>query len=202
MEIKNEIKIATIDVFNVKELIKKYEKRLCSTKLKDSNTPNLNAEIQSYVEVIEDLSSVLNSNNVQLSELQSQLSTLETQYIQQQNNFDNNFMSCSGLSQTLKTAEDNLTNYVPGTTSYERHRNFIASIKDKYYRCVRKSNVLITDYNTVFITQIYDTNEYEGNVNIIGDSDWSVIKGKRGPFYNTELIHNCEKDWIYWYNRS
>ena len=202
VEIKNEIKIATIDVFNVKELIKKYEKRLCSTKLKDSNTPNLNAEIQSYVEVIEDLSSVLNSNNVQLSELQSQLSTLETQYIQQQNNFDNNFMSCSGLSQTLKTAEDNLTNYVPGTTSYERHRNFIASIKDKYYRCVRKSNVLITDYNTVFITQIYDTNEYEGNVNIIGDSDWSVTRRGRGPFYNTELIHNCERGWDYWYNRS
>ena len=114
-------------------------------------------------------------------------------------------MSCSGLSQTLKTAEDNLTNYVPGTTSYERQRNFIASIKDKYYRCVRKSNVLVTDYDTVFITQIYDTNEYEGNVNIIGDSDWSfTYQYGRGPFYNKELIHNCvaKASWDYFYNRS
>ena len=35
-----------------------------------------------------------------------------------------------------------------------------------------KSNKLISNYNTIFITQIYDSNEYEGNVLIWGDSDF------------------------------
>ena len=193
---KNQIRIENNSISKTKHDIKVYEKILCTLKLKDSDTPNLNIEIDSVNNAIESLNISLRARNAKLSGLVSELSTLETKYIEQQNNFDKNFMSCSGLSQTLKTAEDNLTNYVPGTTSYERQRNFIASIKDKYYRCVRKSNVLVTDYDTVFITQIYDTNEYEGNVNIIGDVDWSV----RGPFNNKELIHNCE--WDYFYNRS
>ena len=194
VEIKKIIENEKIRISNNKQEIKRLVKMLCSLKLKDSDTPNLNKEIEEVNNTIETLNNSLKSKNAKLSVLVSQLSTLETQYIQQQNNFDNNFMSCSGLSQTLKTAEDNLTNYVPGTTSYERHRNFIASIKDKYYRCVRKSNVLISDYNTVFITQIYDTNEYEGNVTIFGDDDWD----EGGTFNNKELIHNCE--WDYWYS--
>jgi hypothetical protein len=97
-------------------------------------------------------------------------------------------MSCSGITQSLITAQNNLSNFIPGTTSYERQRNFIAGLRNKYDKCVRKTNTLISDYNTVFITQIYDSNEYEGNVTIIGDPDFD----DGGPFYNQELIHNCE----------
>jgi hypothetical protein len=96
-------------------------------------------------------------------------------------------MSCSGISETLKVAEENLIKYTPNTTEYERQRNYIASLKNEYNKCVRKSNKLISNYNTVFITQKYDSNEYEGNVTILGDSDWE----EGGPFYNKELIHNC-----------
>jgi hypothetical protein len=39
----------------------------------------------------------------------------------------------------------------------------------------------------VFITQIYDSNEYEGNVEIFGDPDFE----DGGEYYNQELIHNC-----------
>jgi len=203
--LKKRIKFENIRINNNIRALKNYEKVLCSLKLKDVDTPNLNNQIRLLNNQIQLLNNSIKALNSKVLGLTSQLGTLETKYKEQQNNFDKNFMSCSGLSETLKTAEDNLTNYVPGTTSYERQRNFIASIKDKYYRCVRKSNVLVTDYNTVFITQIYDTNEYEGNVTIIGDDDW--VDG--GPFNNKELIHNCESSWErarnywdYFYNRS
>ena len=38
-----------------------------------------------------------------------------------------------------------------GTTAYETQRNFIAGLRDKYTKCVRKSNTLVSDYNTIFI---------------------------------------------------
>ena len=44
----------------------------------------------------------------------------------------------------------------------------------------------------VFITQIYDSNEYEGNIVVTGNDDWNMgADGIPGPFFNTELIHNC-----------
>jgi hypothetical protein len=51
----------------------------------------------------------------------------------------------------------------------------------------------------VFITQIYDSNEYEGNVEIFGDPDFDIPNFTKtlppeqlsGWYYNQELIHNC-----------
>jgi hypothetical protein len=40
----------------------------------------------------------------------------------------------------------------------------------------------ITQFNKVFITQIYDTNEYEGDVTIVGDPEWDKYD---------ELIYDC-----------
>ncbi len=40
----------------------------------------------------------------------------------------------------------------------------------------------VTHYNTTFITQIYETNEYEGNVTVIGDPEWDD---------NDQLIEDC-----------
>jgi hypothetical protein len=97
-------------------------------------------------------------------------------------------MSCTGLTESLITAQNNLTNFIPGTTNYERQRNFIANIRGELTKCIKRSSMLLTSEDSVvFITQIYDTNEYEGNITIMGDEDWE----EGGSFYNTELIHNC-----------
>ena len=63
---------------------------------------------------------------------------------------------------------------------------------------MRSTEVNISNYNTVFITQIYDSNEFEGNVMVLGDDEWMVMEMEvatdqplPGAFYNTELIHNC-----------
>ena len=55
-------------------------------------------------------------------------------------------------------------------------------MRSKYESCVRKSKVNETKYNTLFITQIYDSNEYEGDVNVYGDPDWDS---------DVELLHDC-----------
>jgi hypothetical protein len=41
-----------------------------------------------------------------------------------------------------------------------------------------------TIYDTLFITQIYDTNEYEGDVTVIGDDEWDKEE---------ELINDCSE---------
>jgi hypothetical protein len=185
--IKNQIKIKTIQIDIVKDNIVTQNKILCSLNLQDFDTPNLQAQIDSVTTQITLLTNNLNNLETQLNDLYTNLSNEETQYILQQQNYYSNFTSCSGLTETLVLAESNLNNFIPGTILYERQRNYIAILRDKVNKCVRISNTLISDYNTVFITQIYDTNEYEGNVTIIGDPDWE----EGGYFYNQELIHNC-----------
>lgn len=187
VSIKNQIRNKEIEISITVKQINVVQNRLCSLNLQDNDTFGLENLKNQTNQTLLTLNNSLTSLNNQLTDLFNQLTTLETQVIQQESNFNDNFMSCSGLSQTLVVAENNLSNYSPGTTSYERQRNFIASLRDKYNKCVRKSNTLISDYDLVFITQIYDSNEYEGNVTIIGDSDWE----EGGPFYNKELIHNC-----------
>ena len=61
-------------------------------------------------------------------------------------------------------------------------------MKSDYERCVRKSNTQISYYDTAFITSIYNSNEYEGTVTVIGDPEWE----DGGYFYNSELIHDCD----------
>ena len=185
--IKNQIRIKNIQIELVKDNIAAQNKILCSLNLQDFDTPNLQSQIDSVSAQITLLTNNLNNLETQLSTLYTDLSAEETKYLLQQQNYYSNFMSCSGLTETLLQAENNLNNFIYGTTLYERQRNYIAILRDKIYKCVRASNTLISDYNTVFITQIYDTNEYEGNVTIIGDPDWE----DGGDFYNQELIHNC-----------
>ena len=185
--IKNQIKIKTIQIDIVKDNIVAQNKILCSLNLQDFDTPNLQTQIDLVTAQITLLTNNLNNLETQLNDLYTNLSNEETQYILQQQNYYSNFTSCSGITETLVLAESNLNNFIPGTTLYERQRNYIAILRNKVNKCVRITNTLISDYDTVFITQIYDTNEYEGNVTIIGDPDWE----EGGYFYNQELIHNC-----------
>ena len=185
--IKNQIRNKEIEIAIANQQLNLLNSKLCSLNLQDTNTPNLGVNISEINLEITEKTNLITQLNNQLSDLLSNLEQLETEYIEQQNNYLNNFMSCSGITQSLIQAQNNLSNFTPGTTSYERQRNFIAGLRNKYDKCVRKANTLISDYNTVFITQIYDSNEYEGNVTILGDPDWE----EGGPFYNQELIHNC-----------
>ena len=124
-----------------------------------------------------------------LSDLLIQLEQQQTDYLLQQQDYYSKYTSCSGLTESLVNAQNNLSNFIPGTTNYEKQRNFIANIRSKLTKCIKQANLLLTNENCVaFITQIYDTNEYEGNIIIMGDDDWD----SGGSFYNTELIHNCQ----------
>jgi hypothetical protein len=187
ISVKNEIRLQEIELAIAKRQLKALNGQLCSLNLQDLSTPNLNESIDSVNLEISNINNLIETITTTLNNLFFELSQLEKEYLEQQKNYINNFMSCTGITQTLINAENKLCSYIPGTIPYERQRNFIAGLRDKYEKCVDKANVLVSDYSTVFITQIYDSNEYEGNVTIIGDPDWE----EGGPFYNQELIHNC-----------
>ena len=92
--------------------------------------------------------------------------------------------SCSSISDRLITAENKLTEYAEGTVTYEKQRDFIALLRGKYTDCIKKNNLEISTYNTIFITQMYDSNEYEGNVRVFGDPDWEK---------EVQLIRSCDE---------
>jgi hypothetical protein len=59
----------------------------------------------------------------------------------------------------------------------------LENLREKYKKCIEGAVATnISTYNTVFITQIYETNEYEGNVTVIGDDEWDD---------NDQLIVDC-----------
>ena len=167
--------------------IKSLNSKLCSLNLQDVDTPNLQNEINFVNNQISGSTEYLITEQTNLNVLLTNLEQLQQEYLKQESNYYDKYTSCSGLTVSLVNAQNNLINFVPGTTAYERQRDFIATLKSKVNKCVRKSNLLVSNYNTVFITQIYDTNEYEGNITIGFDPDWE----EGGDFYNKELIHNC-----------
>ncbi len=90
--------------------------------------------------------------------------------------------NCDDISEQLNDEENRLKEkFVVGTLSYERQLNFVYQIRGEYESCKRKSNIDITQYTTMFITQMYDSNEYEGDVNV-SDGDWDS---------DVELLHAC-----------
>ena len=210
-DIKTQILNKEVEIVLLKKEIEVENSKLCALRLQDLSVPNLNNSIEQQESVINTLNTQLDELNQDLIDLKTELVNLENEYLEKQKNYTMNFMSCSGITQSLVNAQNNLSGFTEGTISYERQRNFIAGLRNKYYKCVRESNTLISNYNTIFLTQIYDSNEYEGNVTIVGDPDWEscsiettdvneatcnyfdddVIYYKDGPFYNKELIHNC-----------
>ena len=107
---------------------------------------------------------------------------------EQEETFDGLFTKCTQIGDTLTKAEKDLDDqYVRGTLEYERQRNYIAGLKDSYEKCKRKSRTQYSNYDTVFITHINNSNEFEGSVTVIGDPEWEP----GGYFYNSELIHDC-----------
>ena len=76
----------------------------------------------------------------------------------------------------------------PNTVQYEKQKNYISILKSEYKKCMAGASMNVSYYDKAFITQIYQTNEYEGNVIVYGDDEWDEVNGS---FYNTELIHEC-----------
>ena len=91
--------------------------------------------------------------------------------------------NCDDIAKQLNEEEEKLKNIIPvGTQSYLQKKAFVDTLRIRYESCKRKSNINITQYTTMFITQIYDSNEYEGDVNVFGDPDWDS---------DVELLHAC-----------
>ena len=186
-KLKNELRGLEVQVLLTQRQIDELDGRICALQLQDFDVVGNELIIGGLENQKSSLLSVLQKTNDKISTKTQELEDLESNLLKSNQVYMNNYMSCSGITETLTKAQEDLVKYTPNTTEYERQRNYISSLKNEYNKCIRKSNTLISDYNTVFITQKYDSNEYEGNVTILGDSDWE----EGGPFYNKELIHNC-----------
>lgn len=185
--IKVDIKNKKLQISVVTKNINNLNKQMCSLDLQDVSTPNLQTKKDNLNNAIVIANNNLTNLNQQLNTLNTDLSVEEKKYLDSQKNYMDNYMSCTGITKVMITAQNDLSKYTEGTTAYEKQRNYISILKDRYDKCVLQSNALVSKYDQVFITQIFDTNEYEGNVTIIGDKDWEI----GGPFYNEEMIHNC-----------
>ncbi len=164
------------------------ENSLCALKLQDSTTKT-EETIASVQSNLKQLLNQLNDIENKIDEVNSTLIKTQNELAEQQSFYQQQILEgCKSISDMLTQAEKDLNDlYTPYTVSYERQRDYIAGLKNKYKKCINKTKTQTSKYDTIFITQIYDSNEYEGSVNVIGDSEWEV----GGPFFNNSLIHDC-----------
>jgi len=96
----------------------------------------------------------------------------------------NNITSqCEPITVQITEEEEKLTTLTEGTLSYQRQKDWVNVLRNRYQNCVRKQKASQTQYNTIFITQMMDSNEYEGDVSVFGDPEWESC---------VELIHECD----------
>ena len=211
-----DIEVETIDMFptnndilllqeEIKELKKliylneqKLEKlkiHLCALQLQDPD--ELNDDDITGAEIgINTLIAALNMDKATLTIKEIELVELQNEEINKKTDYINAIDSCNGYpSRILKAENDLMDDFIVGSISYDRQVNFIAGLKTAYKKCIRKANTRITTYNTIFVTSIYNSNEYEGSVTVLGDPEWDAGDAATGevtgPFFETELIHGC-----------
>jgi chromosome segregation ATPase len=97
--------------------------------------------------------------------------------------FTNVTQSCSSLADRITAAQTSLNNLEVNTLQYEKQKNYLFILTNEYKKCIRSTNMHMTTYNTVFITQIYSSNEFEGNVMVFGDDEWVV---------DDQLLKDCD----------
>ena len=174
-------------ILNNNKAIEELLKRLCILDEQDPG-PNVTNTIKQTNEQILNLETENSQLQGQLNNLLVDITTQQNELVTQQEVFQSQFTSCnaiaSGITQAMQVLSDD---FVPGTVEYERQVDFISRLRHEYRKCERENNLLISTYDTVFITQIYSSNEFEGTVTVTGDPEWEP----GGPFYNSELIHNC-----------
>lgn len=87
------------------------------------------------------------------------------------------------LTKKLEEVTKNNNGICDDNSPYQQILNKIEYLKGEYEKCEKENiSTNITQYTNVFITQIYETNEYEGNVTVIGDDEWDE---------NNQLIKDC-----------
>jgi hypothetical protein len=101
----------------------------------------------------------------------------------QEYNFKGVQMRCGDDVKILGNARLRLKNIPKGTIQYSRQLDYVAELQALYNSCKRK-NTIKTEYNRMFITQMYDSNEYEGDISVF-DKDWNK---------DDELIHDCKNN--------
>ena len=87
------------------------------------------------------------------------------------------------VQQQLMNTPNNSVSGCTTNSEYNSLLEYLDELREKYEECIQGAEATnVTHYNTVFITQIYETNEYEGNVTVIGDDEWDD---------NDQLIEDC-----------
>ena len=139
---------------------------------------------QVYLNEIQNLTTQITQQQEDCEELEASLIQANEEFLTQTN-------SCMGLSKEIEDIEALLLitppSSVSGCTSNSEYNNLMANLtelKEEYNKCIRGGNSTNNSYyNTVFITQIYNTNEYEGNIIVYGDDEWDD---------NDQLINDCD----------
>ena len=219
--IKEQIRELEGKIYSDTQLIDKLNIKVCALRsqdtslpassyahlLRDTLPPGLNQQtllednsitvgdlIAAYDSYIATLTDVLNATQSELTKTKKLLSEEQAAAVTQEATFQQTFTGCDSVANKIHQAQTDLkNNYTVGTSSYYRQIKYLTGLKQEYKECIRKANTQVSDFDTVFITQIYDSNEYEGNIMVTGNDDWNMsAEGIPGPFFNTELIHNCD----------
>jgi hypothetical protein len=85
---------------------------MCSLDLQDVSTPNLQTKKDNLNNAITIANNNLTNLNQQLVTLNNSLSIEETKYLESQKNFMDNYMSCTGITKVMITAQNDLSKYV------------------------------------------------------------------------------------------
>jgi hypothetical protein len=107
--------------------------------------------------------------------------TIQKEAKEKSNNRLNVSQKCRKEFKNVDSAKKTLKNIPKGTIKYSRQLDYVSELQTFANSCKRK-NTEKTEYTRMFITQIYDSNEYEGDISVF-DKDWNK---------DDELIHDCK----------
>ena len=127
---------------------------------------NLNVLLSYYQEQLVQVTTEIFNKENECSDIQA---NLEIQIAE----MDAQLANCDTFSDQIQNAEEELLLLEVDTFPYTSKVNYIKELTEKYEKCIRLASTNVTNYNTVFITQTYNTNEYEGNVTVYGDDEWN-----------------------------
>lgn len=151
---------------------------------------NLQQQLDSLLQQQQVYQNQLESLTEELTRLEEECKQITEEQAQQQQDFISTKDDCKSISIEIERVQQELkltpNSSVTGCTSNSPQNNLLSyldELKAKYNKCIAGAkSTNVTTYNTVFITQIYDTNEYEGNVIVIGDDEFDD---------NDQLIIDC-----------
>ena len=151
--------------------------------LTEEEINNLNTQLLYYQEQLQQINSEILAKENECSDIQA---NLEIQIAEMNAQLAN----CDTFSNQIQNAEEELLLLEVGTSPYTSKVNYIKELTEKYEKCVRLASTNVINYNTVFITQTYNTNEYEGNVTVYGDDEWNETQELiRDIDCNEEVVH-------------